>query len=317
MKLFLGLVLFGSQVNMIISIDNNRINKQSLFNQACNSLNLELIKLLLESGININQLDENNVTLLYSAIEKGRLDIAEYLIDLGADVNIHCLGSCQHDMDDTPLISSIVQNRFDITQILINAGAKINDKTIAGRCPENNALIYACSLGHYDCVKLLIDAGADVNCICKSNDNFYSPICPLIATIRKHTKPNFDIFKLLISHGADVNFKTISYINGLDYRDVVSGQSRLCRNVVFSKSPLCIDPTKGCSLESNILGETIILNLPGFTNFLLSTSNIDTETICKYNHNKEYGNLLDLARILKRTAITELLENYYINQLKK
>jgi len=69
-----------------------------------------------------------------------------------------------------------------------------------------NALLYAAREGHFDTVRVLVDAGANVNV--QSADKF----SPLVEAI---TNAHFDLAMYLLQHGADPNLATISGMTAL------------------------------------------------------------------------------------------------------
>jgi len=48
---------------------------------------LEIIKLLIENGVNINEKDDNNKTALFYATKYGQVEIVKLLIENGANIN--------------------------------------------------------------------------------------------------------------------------------------------------------------------------------------------------------------------------------------
>lgn len=81
---------------------------------------------------------------------------------------------------------------IDAVKLLINAGADVNKANIDGQTP-----LYIVSRdGHYDIAKLLIDAGADVH---NADQDGTTPLCVALAM----EYPT--IVQLLIDSGADVN----------------------------------------------------------------------------------------------------------------
>ncbi len=80
----------------------------------------------------------------------------------------------------------------DIVRILIDAGADVNCADVHG----NSALMWATNAGHIDIVRLLLEQGADVN-HADNNGN--------TALIWAARHGHEDIARMLIGHGADIN----------------------------------------------------------------------------------------------------------------
>ena len=106
------------------------------------------VKRLISSGEDINALDDYGYTALMYASRDGYTDIVKLLIEAGADVN-------------APAISMF----FVINTVF---GQKFGE-TLEGF----TALMAASEYGHTDIVKLLIEAGADVNAMTEKGVHFF------------------------------------------------------------------------------------------------------------------------------------------------
>jgi ankyrin repeat protein len=114
---------------------------------AVNTGNIDVVKLLLDYGANVNIQDINGFTVIFSAAIKN--DILKLLITAGADVNI------QDKYGKTALF--FFEN-IDNLRLLIEAGAILDIQDNEGR----TALFYADYIGNA-IVELFIEYGADVN----------------------------------------------------------------------------------------------------------------------------------------------------------
>ncbi len=112
---------------------------------------IENIEKYLENGNDINIINEDGNTLLMQAVSIGYYDLADYLIDRNADINI------TNNNGENALILSA--NYPYIMNLLINNNADINISDNNGK----TALHYACEYGDLYSVKLLIKRGADIN----------------------------------------------------------------------------------------------------------------------------------------------------------
>ena len=116
-----------------------------------------------QSGVDVNQNECWNTTTLEEAVRMGRLDIVEYLLRSGADVN---MSNC--------LVEAVNCGEVNIVKTFLQAGADVN------RCEQyagENALTLATRNGNVDIINLLIEFGADVNL-----PNFFN-LTPLIIAI--------------------------------------------------------------------------------------------------------------------------------------
>ena len=146
-------------------------------------------------------------TVLMEAIERGEISIVKDLINAGADVNAVNTGTQQVPLlcfpgflDDKPLPIKVLN---EIIKELIKAGADVNyiQKYEDNKNLENHfwtPLIDACSEGRLKQVRLLIEAGADVNLQWKDG---LTAIC----MVEHESKNYIQILKALIKAGAEVN----------------------------------------------------------------------------------------------------------------
>jgi len=95
--------------------------------------NLEIVRLLIESGANVNLQDYYKRSPISDAIKNENIEMVRLLVSLGADVNM------QHDEKCTPIHIAISEKSIDIVEYLLQNGASIFLKDYK----EKNALIYA------------------------------------------------------------------------------------------------------------------------------------------------------------------------------
>ncbi|WP_338966784.1 ankyrin repeat domain-containing protein [Spiroplasma endosymbiont of Lonchoptera lutea] len=148
--------------------------------------NLDIVKLLLENGANINLQNNNGNNALITAVENGHTDIVKLLLKNGADIN-H-----QNKFGITPLITAATYGELDIMKLLLEKGANINHQNKFGITP----LITAASHDKLEIVKLLLENGATINLTDKNGNT---------ALITAATYGKLDIVKLLLEKGAAIN----------------------------------------------------------------------------------------------------------------
>ena len=169
------------------------------------------VKTLLCQDVSVRDKDRCGDTGLHEACRAGQTDIADLLIQLGADVNI------KNDHGNTGLHVACSAGQTDIADLLIQLGADVNIKSDHG----NTGLHEACSAGQKDIADLLIQQGADVNI--KNNDHHtplyyaYQSSSPSLVSLlvkggsevsRVHQtvlQGDADALRTLIQQGADVN----------------------------------------------------------------------------------------------------------------
>ena len=118
---------------------------------------INIMKLLIENGANVNYTDENGFNPLNIAIESGDMELTKFLITNGANVNSLM-------QDGVSLIGyAIAQNNMDLLQILIENGANVNYTD--GDSWANTPLQTASRLGLDNVVRILLTRNADINAV--------------------------------------------------------------------------------------------------------------------------------------------------------
>ncbi|HBY05414.1 MAG: hypothetical protein UV38_C0003G0107 [candidate division TM6 bacterium GW2011_GWE2_42_60] len=129
-------------------------------------------------------------TPLHRASQHGFIDIAEYLISQGADVN------AQDEHLKTPIFDAL--NYPEFVKLLLKHGAKINAKHEDGSTP----LHYALTLdSHPHAPKLLIDSGADI--YARDNDGYTPLSCAFLN--KKNNAIVQIIIETMIKDGISLN----------------------------------------------------------------------------------------------------------------
>ncbi len=148
--------------------------------------NLDIVKIIIAGGADVNKEDARGVTPLMHAVKKGNLPLIEILVKAKADPN----KGDKHGK--TPLMMSAANdNQADITAFLLASGAKIDQVDES----KESALIYAAKKGNIDCLRVLLENKADFR-LC--ND---FGATPLMITA-KYGK--IDCLKALLDAGADI-----------------------------------------------------------------------------------------------------------------
>ena len=112
---------------------------------------MEVIKILIENGVNLNRMVTNERTVLMWAAEHGHLKIVERLIKEGADVDV------KNGSGYTALMYAVINRHLKIVERLIKEGADVYTRDYIR---NNTALEYAMKMGDVEMIKILIDAGA-------------------------------------------------------------------------------------------------------------------------------------------------------------
>ena len=137
----------------------------------------------------INVQDAQGFTPLHLASSKGHIEIVEFLLDHGADIELEIFNG------DTPLLVAARYARhgkqYETIKTLLEHGAKVNHKDEDGRAALHDAAMYSGK----EVINLLISYGADVN----ARDKHKSTPLHQAAMLN-----NIEAAKALVEHGADI-----------------------------------------------------------------------------------------------------------------
>lgn len=112
---------------------------------------LEFIETLLELGLDIRQIDEDGLSALDIAIKFRRVDVIEFCIEKGIDVN-----ETHRPSGLTPmLVASCFNNNTEIVELLLKHGAEINAHDQNGMSAKD----YAKKLGQTKMLAFLTEKG--------------------------------------------------------------------------------------------------------------------------------------------------------------
>jgi ankyrin repeat protein len=134
---------------------------------------LEVARFLTEHGADINAPDSWGFSALVRALKNGHWDVARLLVEKGADVNSK--PTEQHSFTQTPFTMAASFGDPGMLQFLLDHGADI--ETVNG--DGKTALLIVAEIGCVDCVRLLIDRGADVHSAASFFDTHNYQTCHL------------------------------------------------------------------------------------------------------------------------------------------
>ncbi|MBU4305228.1 MAG: ankyrin repeat domain-containing protein [Candidatus Omnitrophica bacterium] len=197
------------------------ISNQTGLHYAAAGGNIEMLKVLLNAGANINAQDSYGFTPLMIALYKKRHEAAELLLQRGADVKIVNTWN-----KFTALHYAVVYSTPEIVQMVLNARPDVNAKESRGLTAadfakkygnievlgmlkkngvdipyfgdKNKDIVLAVTTGDREKIKSLIDEGANVNARDKSGTTL----------LMKAVNNNWpDIVEMLLRKGADAAVK--------------------------------------------------------------------------------------------------------------
>jgi ankyrin repeat protein/uncharacterized protein YecT (DUF1311 family) len=165
---------------------------------------------LAQPGIGINDRPDDFKTLLDFAAERNLVNVAQYLIDHGADLNAVPQGD-RHPLKPagtTALCRAAYFNALGTMDLLIRRGADVN--SLPGRA---SALIYAAEQGNLKAVEMLVDHGANINQSFGVNQTAISEAIQ---------KGHVDVANYLAGHGATMGAGAVFFAAISGSPDLVS-----------------------------------------------------------------------------------------------
>ncbi|EQB52672.1 hypothetical protein CGLO_07683 [Colletotrichum gloeosporioides Cg-14] len=157
---------------------------------------VEIMKLLLDHGFDVNDSESADESALESAVRAGREDIVRLLIDRGANVNSH--ESRPGNSGSGPLFSGCRHGKENLVRILLETGADVNSVR-----SNDTALQVAVYEGHRNIVRLLLERGADTGRVAKRHypigHRFDDPL------LRAYKMRDWESVQMLLDYGASLH----------------------------------------------------------------------------------------------------------------
>lgn len=179
------LISNGAYINKKVASDDDTV-----LEAAIKCAGIDVIEFLINCGADVNTINRFDQTPLRLAIENNRLDVAKKLIEKGCDVNQ------RYEYGQTLLHIFIMSEDLGAIRFLISFRANINARDKKGNAPIHYSVRILSRKG-FKIAKLLVKNGVNIEAV---NGEFESPLC---LSIKNN---NFRIAKLLIENGANVNF---------------------------------------------------------------------------------------------------------------
>lgn len=175
--------------------------------EACQNANEEIVALLVKAGADVNVPHAEGETPLMTAARSGNPEAVKVLLDNGAQVNV-----AEEWRGQTALMWAAAEGHSEVVKLLLKHGALMNARSkvfdftalrpkpgsVGMNFPRGGftALLFAAREGHFDTVKTLVEAGAEVNLPEPDGTTAL-----LMAIINFH----YDIAAYLLEHGGDPN----------------------------------------------------------------------------------------------------------------
>lgn len=97
---------------------------------------VDVVRRLLAAGADINTISGSGYPLLKSAVEAGNIEFVKALLELGADADVTSTGG-------TPLHSAVMWDHLDVAEVLLDAGANPDAQDVDGWTPLMYARSFA------------------------------------------------------------------------------------------------------------------------------------------------------------------------------
>ncbi|XP_076082888.1 uncharacterized protein LOC143053953 [Mytilus galloprovincialis] len=116
--------------------------------------NKEVIKFLIDVGMNLNDTTNRGSTPLHKACQEGHYETVKFLLDLNGQEFNSRVDTTIKDKEGWSALHLACQNGHkEVVKLLIDVGMNPNDTTHSGSTPLHKA----CQEGHYETVKFLLD----------------------------------------------------------------------------------------------------------------------------------------------------------------
>lgn len=162
--------------------------------KACKNGDFKAVKLLIESGVDINYQTDHGITGLMSAAVDGRDEIITLLIANEAKIDL------ETRLGNTALEIACAEGQLNTVKLLFAAGANIEHLNNT----NSNALISAAYWGRTsEIIQFLIEKNVKLDI---QDDHGYTA---LMKSVPYDTPEAIASFKILIENGADINIKNI------------------------------------------------------------------------------------------------------------
>lgn len=138
---------------------------------ACTGNYVEIAKMLIDAGADVNKPTTTGSTPLRGAAFNGHCDVMEVLIKNGADLNY------ANVVGQSPLLIAVMRGHLRATELLLDRGADPNQRTI-----HNHSVIHlAAGKGHLDILQMLLDRGISPQFYLNhDHEHFKESACPVL-----------------------------------------------------------------------------------------------------------------------------------------
>src|SRR5262249_62051540 len=131
-----------------------RVRSLRIVCDAARDYSPEVVRSLVELGADVNEQDANNYTGLCWAVTRGRFEVAQALLECGANPNLDC-----------PLFRVVgekVEDPIAMAKLLLDHGADINQPFVVEGLPPRTVLSAATASKRTNLIEFLKSRGAEL-----------------------------------------------------------------------------------------------------------------------------------------------------------
>ena len=175
-------------MSFLKTIYQNQTSKMEALYNACVNGDLSGVKEMVAAGTEVDftlEIDNKTVSPLSAAVKHGHIELAEYLIINGANVNIY-------PIDESIMLTAVRSYNIAMVRMLLDSNGDVD----CCNHRSESLLSWVVYLDYPEMVEMLIDYGADVNITDQDGNTPLHIAC-------MYNKTN--IVKILLSKGADCN----------------------------------------------------------------------------------------------------------------
>jgi ankyrin repeat protein len=158
-------------------------------NVASQNGNIDIVRMLVGAGANIEARDLRQRTPLLCACNMGNYIIASFLVEQGADVNV------QDEEGETPLHRAsrcYDRNLATMNALISSHRCDVNKKSDDGNTPLHTLIQHNPTRNILECLLVLVTAGADINALNKTGD---TPLLTLVKKCLFHMNLNMQVYQ--------------------------------------------------------------------------------------------------------------------------
>ncbi|KAJ8668006.1 hypothetical protein QAD02_009669 [Eretmocerus hayati] len=237
----------------------------AISSEKCDNENFDLIQFLVKSGASLDQPSGKGFNALQTAISVEKVNVVEYLIQAGADVNKvhHTSATCLHTAIEMDIND---EARTKIISLLLNSGITLKTVNVWKGSPLYNAV----KLGRVKAVELLIKAGADVHeKFSKKEETCLHAIVKFWSG--KNDEDRLTIIRLLVDAGASMDSSNSEKLTPL-HCAIDSGNVKIVEMLIQAGANInTVTPLGQTSLHRAILAQISEENRSKIVSLLLKS----------------------------------------------